>query len=273
MNSRGVIYYNRGQKMLVRLAVSLYSLRKSYAGNVTVLSQGEDSHKPCRDICGEFGATLQHVEYETPPGARDTYLNATLSHKKTPYDVTVWLDSDTVVLRPFDALWDAAEKNEFAIAQFSTWGTSGGKIAGRIKSWKPLYPEFVGAALKFGHAINCGVFAFRKDSGLMRDWYRLAEPGRDLSWIPDETCCQLILPQHKNQIMPAEYNVSCKYGVRENARIIHYHGRKHCRREREKYLFMSDIWYGFFDDIADLKFVKKYMPKDRQLVKALKNEK
>ena len=267
MENNGVIYYNRGLKMIVRLAVSIHSLRKHYKGRFTILSQGDDCKDVCQEIAAYYGGRCQHVDFKTTPGERDTYLNACLSHEKTPYDISVWLDSDTVVLREFNELFSAAEKNEFAIAQFSTWKSSGGKIRGRIKSWESLYPDWVQPAIDYGPAINCGVFAFRKDSKLMADWWNLAEPGRHLSWIPDETCCQLILHRYPHIIMPQEYNTSCKYGKREGARIIHYHGRKHCRILNDKPINMSDLWWKEYEEIKNLPFVKKYVDRDRMLKK------
>ena len=97
--SEGIIYYNKGKKMLVRLAVSLNSLRRLYDGPCTILSEGEDSHVTCADLAREFNVDLKKVTYKTKRAKNDTYINATLSHKKTPYDTTVWLDSDTLIIK------------------------------------------------------------------------------------------------------------------------------------------------------------------------------
>ena len=40
----GVIYLNSGTKCLVRLLVSIHSLRKYYDGPVAIVSVGEESH-------------------------------------------------------------------------------------------------------------------------------------------------------------------------------------------------------------------------------------
>ena len=263
----GVIYYNRGPKMLVRLAVSLSSLRKHYQGPVTILSHGGSEHAVCQQYAARWGAGVSHIEYPDD-GKKQTYLNATLSHLHTPYDPTIWLDSDTLVRGDFaDDLWAAANENEFAVAQISSWTTYKGKIASRIRAWTPVYPDWIQAAIDFGPAINCGVFAFRRDSKLMRDWYGLAETGRGLSMIPDETCCQLILPRYPHKIMDQKYNVSCKHSkpFDPDARIIHYHGRKHCRINEGQYLNGCQLWYEQFTEVRYLPEVKKYIEADRQL--------
>ena len=273
--SRGVIYYNRGTKMLVRLAVSLESLRRHYTGPVTVLSQGEDSHDACRYICDRWGkgARIKGVDW---PGdkKRQTYLNATLSHQMTPYDTTLWIDSDTLVRGDFCDMFDAAEQHEFAISQISNWRVQK-KIAKRVLAWAPLYPDWIKPALDFGPAINCGVFAFTRESKLMQDWYSLAEPGRDLSWIPDETCCQLILHRYPHKIMDQKFNVSCKHSTPydKDTRIVHYHGRKHCRMtEIDGTVFClhgSWLWYRMFENIRDDKWIQRWVRHDRQLRKNL----
>jgi hypothetical protein len=269
--TRGVIYYNRGQKMLVRLAVSIESLRRHYDGPVTILSQGDDSHKACEYIADRWGigANVKRVDWPDEK-KRQTYLNATLSHQTTPYDTTMWLDSDTLVRGTFAEMFEAAEANEFAISQIANW-TVQKKIGKRVLDWAPLYPDWIKPALDFKPAINCGVFAFVKESALMRDWYKLAEPGRDLSWIPDETCCQLILHRYPHKIMDQKYNVSCKHSnpYDPDARIIHYHGRKHCRMtEKDGVTFCLHgawLWYRMFEVLRGDKTVEGWVRKDRQL--------
>lgn len=271
--SRGVVFYNRGRKMLVRLAVSAHSLRKHYTGPACILSQGEEGRKGCQAIAKQFGVDFLEVDYPQTPEARNSvFINATLCHTTTPYDVSMWLDSDSTIHGDIVPMLDAAEKYEFAIAQFTTW-TTHGRIAGRIRGWKGIHPdEWIKAAIDFGPAINCGVFAFRKDSKLMADWWTLAVKGQH-TMIPDETCCQLILPRYPHRMMPQIFNVSCKYGLPEHfadARIVHYHGRKHCRIEEGKLRYHCAWWYREFEEIRDLRLVQENIGEDRQLRHYLK---
>ena len=256
--SRGVIMYNRGTKCAVRLAVACQSIREHYSGPVTILSQGADSHPIVKRVCKANDIDFQEVDWKINRKGQ-TYLNACLVHKVTPYETSIWLDSDILVRGSYwpDVLWQAAEENQFAIAQISNW-TVQKKIASRVRAWEPLYSKLVEECIELGGpAINCGVFAFHKDSELMRDWYRMAEPGRELSWIPDETCCQTILHSYPHKMMSHWYNVSCKHDkphARE-AQIIHYHGRKHCRIDKGEYLYGADLWWEAYDrlniDVSD----------------------
>ena len=278
MAERGIVYYNTGEKMAVRLAVSLHTLRKLYRGPITILSEGEPSHAFCEPLAAKHGCWLKKTVFNGTSGKNTTYLNACLVGNHTPYETTIWLDSDTICLRPFTELFEAAEKYEFAIAQFSTWKTQkkgGGhtKIGGRIECWRGILPDhWIDRALAFGPAINCGVFAFRKDSALIRDWHRLASQGQFKSFIPDEVCCQIMLaqPEYPNKIMPQHFNCSTKYSdpTADNVRIVHHHGRKHCRFEDGEPKFHSELWYRELDEIMkhdDWATYDSYRHKDRQL--------
>jgi hypothetical protein len=216
--------------------------------------------------CKEFDIEFIPVSFSTPEGRKRTYLNACECHKFTPYEVTMWLDSDTLVLRDFSLMFESARSNQFAIAQFADWTSHSRRIQKRIKSWQSIYPNWMEAAISFGPAINCGVFSFRKDSGLMQDWHRLAIPGREFSFIPDETCCQVILPQYPSTVVSHWYNTSCKYDDPKNpeCRIVHYHGQKHCRiSEDGRFLNHSDMWLRQFDEVRGK--LEKYVEHDRQL--------
>lgn len=275
MSKRGVVYYNTGNKMIVRLAVSLHTLRKHYDGPCTILSEGEASHAACNAIAEKYQADCRHIKMmkATEECKKNVaYLNACLINDHTPYDTTMWIDSDTTIHGTFEEMFDAAEEHDFAISQFSDWRTSG-KIGKRIRNWEGILPDhWIERALEFGPAINCGVFAFKKDTALVRDWYNLAKQGQ-YTMIPDETCCQVMLaqPEYKNKIMPQYFNCSCKYGERwiNQAKIVHYHGRKHCRFDNGEPQFHSNFWYNQFEEIRDWWVIKDYKSKDRMLRKGL----
>ena len=266
--SRGIVYYNKSTKMAVRLAVSIHGLRRFYKGPITILSEGDDSHAFTYPIAERYDCTVQNTTFETPEGKNTTYLNACLIGDHTPYETTIWLDSDTLPQRPFTELFDAAEKFEFAIAQFATWKTTG-RIGKRIKAWRGILPDhWIDRALDFGPAINCGVFAFHHRSKLIRDWHKLAQQGRD-TFIPDEVCCQIMLaqPEYPNKILPQEFNCSIKYAdpLADNVRIIHAHGAKHARFNEGKPQYNSQIWWEVFDEIRSWSTVADYVCKDHKV--------
>lgn len=261
--SDGVIVYNIGTKMLVRLCVMLHSLRENYEGNVSIIADS-CSYDTCKDISERYKVDI--IKADFPQLEKNTaYLNACLMPTVTPYDNTLWIDSDCVVLKKFSEIFKDIRDSKFVISQFSNWTTYKGLVYKRIKSWRKFYPEMIDKALSFGPAINCGVFGFSSDSQLAKDWYEKALPGRK-GFIPDETCCQLMLPFYDHKILDPIYNTSCKFGeVTKDTKIIHFHGRKHCRIKNGEFLFNSELWYDKFEEVSKDGFVREFIKYDHQL--------
>ena len=271
MSRRGVIYYNTGTSCAVRLLVSLHSLRNHYNGPVTILSEGAESDALCNRIGGALGAEVKRWDCGVEPGKNRAYLAKTRYHAGTPYDTTVALDSDTLVVGGIGELFDHAENAFFCVAQLAAWQTGGRIIGGRLRQWSAHLPELVEPALDFGPAINCGVVAFRKNASIFGEWSRLAVPGREL-FIPDEVCCQLILPRHPHRILDGRWNRSCKHDDPDapDTRIIHFHGRKHCRPGLP---YHANKWVAAFDEVmrGNIANVREWSPAgDRMLARHLK---
>jgi len=267
--SCGVIYYNVGKGALVRLAVSLATCVNHYPKDKITILADYEGYNECKKIAKHFGVNLKIIELEKLD-KKEVLLNKCLAHTYTPYDNTIFIDSDTIVLGSFDELHDEAEKHEFVTTQFSDWLTTRGVIKKRIKEWKPIFPDMIGEALKERPSVNVGVFAFRRDSEFMKVWFDYAKHGTHM-FIPDEQCCHLLIPKFKNSIVSHDYNSSCKYDeITDSTKILHFHGRKHCRVDEDgTYKFNSDKWYAEFDKIRELDFVKDNIQHDRQLRKHL----
>jgi GR25 family glycosyltransferase involved in LPS biosynthesis len=115
-----------------------------------------------------------------------------------------------------------------------------------------FFPELVPAAVAYGTAINCGVVGFTKDADIFRQWYDKALIGRDF-FIADETCAQLLLPHVQHKIVSDDYNKSCKYGqLTDTTKIIHYHGKKHCRTVGNDYVYKGELWVRVYQEIVSL---------------------
>jgi hypothetical protein len=238
--------------------VSLYSLRKVYDGPIALFFPRRDrklnpeSISFCFAIADYFNCTPIEIDVGVEFGKNLVFLERTHYHKITPFETSISIDSDTIVVSPrIVDYFDAAEKNEFSIAKFGTWGTRGGVIRKRLSVWEDLYPELMEDAIEFGSAINCGCFCFRRDAKIMQDWFDHAVKRRD-TFIADETCMQLLLPQYPHKLMDACYNTSCKYDkkIHEDGYpvMIHYHGKKHCRlNDKGKPLFRSERWVEVYD--------------------------
>lgn len=271
---RGVIYYNTGQSCLVRLLVSLHSLRRWYQGPVAVISEGDESHPICTRIAAAFNAELVPWDSEIPVGQNHAYLAKTRLNLVSPFETTVMLDSDTLVVGEVESLFSLAEENLFCVAQFANWKTSGKICSRRIRQWEDLLPDDLMPALQFGPAINIGVMAFRRDAPIFAEWREAVQKGRHL-FIPDEISCQILLHRHAHHVLPSVWNCSCKYDDpgRPGVRVIHYHGRKHCRPGLP---FHGDLWTQEFEVVCreNAAGIREWMPSgDRMLRRHLKSRK
>lgn len=270
--SKGFIYYNYGEGCLARLAVSAYSLRKHYDGPVTIISDGEESNRVCRQIAADERIRFDIVEpkVDVRAGKNHHYLAKCRLHELTPYDVSLFIDSDTVVTGDLTPLFSMAEENEFVTTQFCDWQSNGRMISKRILEWKDIRPRDMKRALRFGPAVNTGVMAFTKESAFMKDWFRVARRGRGF-YIPDEVSCQVILWRYPHKVVDSYYNASCRYDDCDDpeVRLIHYHGRKHCR---EGLPFNGDKWVAAYNEVVDLNIgnIREWTPSsDRHLSRHL----
>lgn len=274
--NKGILYYNTNTKCLPRLLVSIYSLRKVSNEPVVILSEGDISHSYCYKIAQSFsGVEVIETDYGVSHGKNKAYIEACLCHLYTPFETTVWVDADTIVLKPFlDDLGKIAEEYEFAACQFADWTSYGSQIKKRIQAWEPYYPELIEDAINFGPAINCGVFAFTQGSEIMENWFDLAEVGRDTCFIADESCLQVWLHKFPHKIVGPEFNRSCKYDdpYKEDTRIIHFHGSKHCRKNDDgTYKYNGEIWVKFWNEVwaQDLAGIRSWDDMDDRYLRGI----
>ena len=74
---RGVIWYNRGTKCLVRLAVSAYTLRQHYGGSAAVISDADCQvgRDPVARLMENFEVDVKSHKFKTPEGNKTALLN------------------------------------------------------------------------------------------------------------------------------------------------------------------------------------------------------
>jgi len=240
--SKGVVYYNKGTKCIPRLIVSIMTLRKHYQGNVTIFLEGEHPKGLPESLQKEFNV---RVVYR--PSAQIT--TGTLVHKieismEDPYDLNVWLDADTLVAGSFDELFEMARDVDLVITHFAGWKSSGGTIRRRIERYREKCPDYMDAAIAYGPAINTGVYAWKKGSVFFKEWIDLAKWGDDKMFIADEVACQVLLPRYKIGVAAPKFNVSVAHDPgTQDARIIHYHGKKHCKEYP-----LCDLWFAAYEE-------------------------
>jgi hypothetical protein len=260
----GIIYYNKGNSCIVRLIVSLNSLRKHYSGQVTVFLEGKGLESLAKNLKDKFRVNIIYDNNDDTT----TYVRAVEICMKSPYNQTIWLDSDTLVLDKIDEIFNNIENKDLVIANFAGWHSYGNKIKKRINNFKNISDaRTLDDAIKYGPAINCGVYGFSKNSKMFEEWLKLSKMGEQHKvFIPDEVACQILLPKYQVHILPPNFNVSVRYGKEVlDKKIIHYHGRKHCRNFE-----LAELWLQEFvllleeSNVCD---IANYIQYDRQLSK------
>jgi hypothetical protein len=217
------------------------TIRKHYDGPITVFLEGSHPDGFAESIKREFNVDL--IWDQNPDTG--TFVRAVEICIKSPYDLTVWMDSDTVVLGKFDELFEEAPKYDLVIAHFAGWKSDGPAIKKRILRYKDIVPQYMDKAVAYGPAINCGVYAFRKGSPFLKEWLEVAKPGEKTGmFIPDEVACQVLLPQYNCKIMPLKFNVSVLHDPgTTDMRVMHFHGKKHCKEYPN-----CSIWFAAFEE-------------------------
>ena len=251
--SRGIIMFNRGEKCIVRAIVCLYSLRQHYDGPVTFFLEDPYPHE-FDEVCKHFNVDIVHNEQKHELKA---LVRKTDMFTKPPYDRTLWIDSDMVIMGKLDDMFDYLDDADCAIPNFAGWWSDGPKISARTKRFKDIAEErHLKKALEHNPATNTGILSFKKSdkwTKFVKDWVTLAHKGSQKHiFIPDEVAFQILWPSAdewglKIHITDRKFNVSVlhDHGKSQDIRVWHMHGQKHvldhpnCR-----------VWKDLFDEMC-----------------------
>lgn len=259
--NRGIIFYNSGLKCLPRLLVAVKSLRDNYKKNISIISEEDSGYETCKNICEYFGCDLVKTKSSIKQVNKFYWYEKARMHNYTPYNTTIFMDSDTLTLKTPEDLFETTEENEFCATQFSNWRCNKVIIKKRLLPWSKIDEQLYKKTIQINnYSVNAGVFSFVKDSELMKNWFDFTINIPN-AVLPEESTCHLLLNKYKGKIVESKYNCSCKHDDpnKKDTRIIHYHGRKHCRKDKEgNFIFNSHYWVNNFiecfeDNICDIK--------------------
>lgn len=259
----GVCYFNHNSAHCARLVASLHSLRKHYGGPATILDTGHSG-----GIVERIAAD-RRLEVEVKQIAfvqrrkNSCYCMKASLWRDSPYDATLFLDSDTIVARPIDTLIEIACDRAlpgFGVTRFGDWLTTGNIVRGRIERWASVFYDGIGAAdlvrasLDAPHpAINTGVVLMRPSAKggktTLEAWERLTHAGCRLPWT-DELAAQLLIRDRPHVLLSAKFNASpIYYRGSDPAVIWHGHGGKHMTRADGRGEQGHKIWEPVFREV------------------------
>jgi hypothetical protein len=250
----GVVYLLTNPQLAARLVVSIYSLRKWYDGPVTVFTTRPESHEMGELLVQERRLRVEHaqcVEMQGQPNS--TFLTKITTQEESPYDGTVYLDADTLIVGNVDRLIQAARERSLTVTAFCGWETTDAAVRNRLETWRTLanqpgdkfgLAELVDVAISVPQpVINAGVFAMQRSAAILPVWRDLAMYGRNLA-IPDEMALQLLLPRCEHLMLGSQYNCS-PVGAPDtpDVRIWHFFAVTHLRDD-----LCRSIWLPAYEE-------------------------
>ena len=245
VSERGVLYLNRGRRNVEKLAVAAHSLRKYWAGAICVVNEGTEFvelRKLCRRLDIQYRAIS---ETGLPP-----YVAKVNSLRYTPFDETVFLDSDTLVVTEIDEYFDFLDGVDFVFTKFANWESILDRKWEPVSVWKDgrlTAKEIVDAAIASAPGINTGSFAFRKGHPFLQEWLRIALASRELQMpVGDEIVANIHLPVLEHTIAPPEWGVSATLDPhRSDAKIIHYHSESY----KQEGNLLAPLWHSELEEL------------------------
>jgi len=254
MMKLGVIYLLTAPQHTARLVVSIYSLRKFYDGPVTLFTTRAESAELTEKLLSDDRLRIEITSTEEAvAGNNSTYLTKPRLLEHSPYEATLFLDADTLVVGDISELVDAVRVHPLVVTNFCNWTTKHPPVRRRFDSWLPLagspgdrfeLVELIDLALQNAlPAINSGVFGYHRGYPPLERWLELAEFGKD-TFLPDEMALQLLLPRMQHFMLGTKYNCSPAFMASPvDVRIWHFVATTHLREERSRL-----IWRAAYDE-------------------------
>lgn len=263
-----VVYLMSGPAHLPYLVASLHSLRKHYAGEVQIHAW-EESFDIVQRIAddpqlGDVNAYPRKPALRRSDGVKSNaqffdkiQLMASVPHSEW----NVYVDADTLVMGSIDVLLGPiTPSTSFMATQFNDWRTGGGVIAKRLHDLNQFADRDIRCHVDrviLGNypSVNGGVFACRRNSGILTQWYAWCMLCRS-SFIADEKCLHLFSGTSGSGfevLQGGAYNCSPKYQPKElrneDVAIWHFHGDSNVRPN--KCQRGVDMWYPVWQQCLD----------------------
>jgi hypothetical protein len=197
MAEKGVYYIATGEKFLSELKDSLDTLEQNYDVKVAVASDKKIEHE----------MVDQWIPIEDPDhGFKDKIEFM----KDSPFDKTVFLDTDTFVYNNFDEVFELLDRFEIAAAHAE------GRIGEDVDDVPDSFPEF-----------NTGVIAYRKNQkvlDLYEEWMKIYT---EEDWPCDQAPFRKAAYSSDVDLyaLTPEYNCRFVFPTFTNGEIKIFHGR------------------------------------------------
>lgn len=284
---RGVLYFVAGSKHCVHAIVSIASLRKHYSGPIAICTEADGPGRECAEWIAKDdalnipgGPVLVIPDKKLAAGSRGkSYFCKTIVPRLSPFEQTLYLDADTLIVGDLNPLWPDPSTGEVVLTQFADWISTGSRMQQRIKPWAELCEdEETGRVIytpdaqqlrrvqvqlsKSWPAINTGVMAWSKTSEPFCDEWNRVTSMRNV-FIVDETACQIIFPEYPHRVMDDRFNASVVFprtgqqvATRTDIRALHGHGFKFWKRADGWNLYRSSLMEALAQNRANIQSMR-----------------
>ena len=255
--SMGVLFFNLGNRCMLRAFVAMYTLRKYYAGEAAImLSEDDEFSNVVIDNLKPFNITPHFYKPVVKCRKNTGYTIKPDVLRQSPFYTTIYSDTDVIFKADPSVIFNTVKENKLVLTRYRDWVTTGRGMSKRIKSLSDMLPpEQIQAALDYGTAINTGVVGYQASEikDFFDDWVKTTLKGEG-RFIIDELVCQCICYKYEHAILEAAWNYSCREKDFTNSKIIHFHGRKHARPER---FASGKLWLEQYDELKKSKIIPK----------------
>lgn len=240
--SQGVCYLLFGEAHRLPFLVSLTSLRRHYSGPVAIVTDQADWPRT-------IGVESIPLSADRQPGKFVHYYVKPRMAELSPFDSTVFLDLDTMIVDRIDDLFLPDGDQRIRAVQYADWTTNHTQMRHRL--YQLAHHGIVNTkraeAMMAADvpAINTGVFAFTKSTACLAEWQQTVPP-LERFFVHDEIALQLILDHHPHDVFDDRWNCMPMFSRRrENVKIWHGPGNQWGRLPG---------WYDTLREIWDADF-------------------
>jgi hypothetical protein len=208
-------------------------------------------------LSGKVDAEMVPIPIPDRPRRNKVYVVKAGIPRYSPYEKTVFLDSDTLIDGPIDDLFGKLEDNPAFVTKFAKWVTTGNKMRKRVNGWDDISPtmsDLVARAVGTSYpALNTGVLGWQRGASILTDWLAATQAGAG-KFIADEIGMQLVYTDHDHILLDDRWNCSPIYGeCKQDAIIWHFHGRKHLKNEHGRKLWEPAFRECMAQNVAEIR--------------------
>jgi len=254
----GIVYQLSGLWTAELCVVSLWSLRQHYHGPVSLFIADD-----CR-VIGQAVESDKRLDVELLPtqlpegGRRPHWVAKTFTYLLSPYDYTVYIDSDTIVLADPSPLFGHLVLPKCADLRILDDHQYPKSVRAQFRKFRkhgPVMSDMIDRCYKANlYIVNNGVMGFAKDHPLLYELHHLCIGLKD-EQMHDEIAIQLCLPRYDDvRWVGGEWNALVAYEKKwADRKIAHYHHKYYATLARGRETWLPHLRAAMEANVAGIR--------------------